>query len=108
MLSIKPFVIGAGALALGITATAMPATAMSPIYEGKTVQIIVPTKEGGGTDRSARVLQPFLAKFLPRSPNVVVFNKPGGGSVRGANWFEKRGLKDGTQVFVGGGSLTPS
>jgi len=97
-----------GAAAVGTAFAATPAVAMGPNYEGKTVQIIAPTKEGGGTDRFARLLGRFLGEHLPGKPNVVVFNKPGGASVRGANWFEKKGLNDGTQVFVGGGSLTAS
>jgi len=108
MSNLKYSLLAGAAFALGTALATTGAAAMGPNYAGKTVTIIVPTKEGGGTDRFARVLQPYLSKYLPGKPTVVSLNKPGGGSVRGANWFEKSGRKDGSEVFVGGGSLTAS
>lgn len=68
-------------------------------FDGKTITIIVPFKEGGGTDTYARIIAPHLAKNLPGSPKVVILNKPGGGSVRGANDFQ-RAKPDGMTVLA--------
>ena len=47
------------------------------IYPSKAIQLIIPWKPGGGTDRSARVFAPYLSKALGVPVNVV--NKGGGG-----------------------------
>ncbi len=46
-------------------------------FTGKTITFIVPTSPGGGFDTNARLLAPFLKKYLPDQPNVVVKNVPG-------------------------------
>ncbi|HEU5348476.1 MAG TPA: hypothetical protein VFU63_07665, partial [Ktedonobacterales bacterium] len=47
-------------------------------YKGKTVQIIVPYSPGGGYDQWARLLAPYLQKYLGAG-KVEVVNAPGGG-----------------------------
>jgi tripartite-type tricarboxylate transporter receptor subunit TctC len=46
-------------------------------FPGKTITFIVPTSPGGGFDTNARIIAPFLGKYLPGKPNVVVRNLPG-------------------------------
>lgn len=53
-------------------------------YNGKTVTFIVATKAGGGYDTYARLIAPFLQKYLPGS-TVLVKNVPGAGHIIGAN-----------------------
>lgn len=92
----NPFLIGIGLAAA--LAVAGPAWA-DVNFAGKKVQIVVPVKEGGGLDRYARLLQPFFQKYLPGNPTVLVFNKPGGGTVKGTNWFERNAKPDGLTVL---------
>jgi tripartite-type tricarboxylate transporter receptor subunit TctC len=47
-------------------------------FTSKTVTFIVPTSPGGGFDTDARLLAPFLQKYLPGQPNIIVKNFPGG------------------------------
>ncbi|MCF8481357.1 MAG: hypothetical protein K9H25_13060 [Rhodospirillum sp.] len=79
--------------------------ATSPSYaldlSGQTVTVLVPFGEGGGSDTLARFLQPFLKDALPGKPNVVVLNKPGGGSVTGVNGWVGSAKADGTDILVG-------
>ncbi len=77
-------------------------------FSGKTVTILVPFKEGGGTDTFARILAPFFAENLPGKPKIVVLNKPGGGSVRGANQFQKAKPDGLTVMGVSTSTLTNS
>ena len=77
-------------------------------FAGKTVTILVPFKEGGGTDTFARILAPFFAENLPGKPKIVVLNKPGGGSVRGANQFQKAKPNGLTVMGVSTSTLTNS
>ncbi len=51
-------------------------------YSGKTLQIIVPYGPGGGYDQWARVISPYMQKYLGAS-KVKVVNTPGGGGLIG-------------------------
>lgn len=53
-------------------------------YNGKIVTWIVSTKAGGGYDSYARLIAPYLQKYLPGS-TVVVKNVPGAGHIVGVN-----------------------
>ena len=81
---------------------ATPAHAVD--FKGKTVTLLVPYGEGGGSDGIARLFQPHLEKLLPGNPTVVVLNQPGGGGVKGSNQFDASGPKDGTIVIVSSSS----
>ncbi len=47
-------------------------------FPSKTISFIVPVTPGGGFDTATRMLVPYLEKYLPGNPNVVVKNIPGG------------------------------
>jgi tripartite-type tricarboxylate transporter receptor subunit TctC len=51
-------------------------------YSGKTLQIIVPYGPGGGYDQWARVIAPYMQKYLG-ADKVKVVNTPGGGGLIG-------------------------
>ena len=68
-------------------------------FSGKTITWVVPFKEGGGTSRFARFIQPFLKKYLPGNPDVQIMHIPGGGAIKGSNYFEKNAKADGTFIF---------
>jgi len=88
-------------LALALATFAAAGSAHALDLNGKTVTILVPFGEGGGSDTLARFLQPFLKATLPGNPNVVVMNKPGGGSVTGVNGWVGSARTDGTDILVG-------
>jgi tripartite-type tricarboxylate transporter receptor subunit TctC len=50
---------------------AMSLPAQSADFAGKTIEIIVPAGEGGGTDLWARFYVPVLQDYLPGNPTVV-------------------------------------
>ena len=82
---------------MGVLAT--PALAGQPYYAGKTVEIIVPFGEGGGTDVWARFMAPYLQRYLDGNPRVVVRNIPGGESITGSNWFAANARPDGLMLL---------
>lgn len=82
----------------------LPAHAQAVSYAGKTVEWVVPFGTGGGTDVWARFLAPFLSKYLPGNPNVVVRNVPGGGSITGANQYAADAKPDGLSLLGTSGS----
>lgn len=53
-------------------------------YNGKTGRFIVPYSPGGGYDIMARLMAPFLKKYIPGS-TWIVENKPGAGGIVGTN-----------------------
>lgn len=95
---LKKFAITAAAS----IAIAVPAMVQAEEFtlEGKTVTWIVGFREGGGTDRLTRVLQTKMSENLPGQPNVIVLNKPGGGSVTASNDFHANAPADGTMLIM--------
>jgi hypothetical protein len=92
-------------LALGAATTV--AAAMGParyaraadFYAGKTIDVIVPFAPGGAADVTTRFVAPFLSKHIPGNPTFNVTTVPGGGSILGANQFEKQGKTDGLTIL---------
>lgn len=82
-----------------LTVAAGPATAQDAYYAGKTIDVIVPFGQGGATFVSAKFLEPFFEKHLPGNPDMNVVDRPGGGSLLGANWFEQNAKPDGTTIL---------
>lgn len=68
-------------------------------FSGKTIEWIVPFKKDGGADHWARFNAPYLSKYLPGTPKVIVKNIPGGGSIKAANAYEKNALPDGLTLL---------
>jgi tripartite-type tricarboxylate transporter receptor subunit TctC len=89
---------GAAALPFGLAASARAQGNVS--FAGKTVEWVIPFAEGGGSDVWARFMAPYLGKYLPGNPNVIVRNAPGGGSITGTNEFVARARPDGL-TFIG-------
>jgi tripartite-type tricarboxylate transporter receptor subunit TctC len=93
------------ALALGATVALAPSIGIAADYSGKTIQVTIPTKEGGGTDKYGRIFAAFLGKHLPGNPKIIAVNKPGGGGIKASNWFHKNAPTDGTVLMATGGSV---
>lgn len=92
--------------ALAATALTVPglASAQNVDFADKTVEWIIPFGVGGGSDVWARFNAPFLSKYLPGNPTVVVKNAPGGGSTTGANRFASSAKPDGLTLLGTSGS----
>src|ERR671919_428004 len=55
-------------------------------YQGKTITMVVSSTTGGGYDLWARFVAPYIVKYIPGSPSIVVQNMPGAGNIIGANY----------------------
>jgi tripartite-type tricarboxylate transporter receptor subunit TctC len=89
------------ALAVGAFAAEKPAfneKAVGDFYKGKTVRIIVGFSAGGGYDLYSRLIARYLGKYIPGTPNVIVENMAGAGSILAANNVANAAPKDGTVV----------
>jgi tripartite-type tricarboxylate transporter receptor subunit TctC len=95
------FTRGAAAAAVVAASLALAAPAQAQVdLSGQTVEWWIPFGEGGGSDVWARFYAPYLSKYLPGNPNVIVRNVPGGGSITGTNEFVARAQPDGLS-FIG-------
>jgi len=59
--------------------------AQEDFYKGKTVTIIQGRDPGGTGDVRARTVVPYLQKYLPGNPTILMEYMPGGGSRKAAN-----------------------
>lgn len=77
-------VLCVGLLGCMISLGAMASFSWGAAYPEHDITFIVPFKPGGGLDSQARILAPYLKKYLPKQVNVVVENQPAAGGKVGA------------------------
>jgi tripartite-type tricarboxylate transporter receptor subunit TctC len=94
-----------GALALAL-AVAGPALAADATLQGQTIRMIIGLRPGGGTDLQARLVGPFLVKYLPGNPRITYVNMPGAGGMNALNYIaQPQQVKpDGTTVIAASAS----
>lgn len=66
-----------------------------PFYQGKTIRVVVGFTTGGFFDRWARLIAHHLPKYIAGSPQIIVQNMPGAGSVIAANYIYNVAKPDG-------------
>jgi hypothetical protein len=91
-------------VALSSIAPASAAGAEKVSFADKRIEIIVPFSPGGGTDIYVRALAPYLEKYLPGTPTILVRNIPGARGIPGANHFQSNAQTDGTTVIASSAS----
>jgi tripartite-type tricarboxylate transporter receptor subunit TctC len=79
-------------------------------YSGKTIQMLIASNAGGGTDRMGRLFGLYLKDKLPGSPSIVYRNfAAGGGKIRAANYLASEAKSDGSTLMQTDASVvTPS
>ena len=76
-------------------------------YNGKTITIIKGSEAGGATDMRTKVMLPFLRKYIPGNPTIMVEYMPGGGGRKGANYIYRTTRPDGLTIGAPGSSFVP-
>lgn len=71
-------------------------------FTGKTIQMIVASEPGGGTDLIARDLGLMLNRHLRGRPDIIYRNIGGGGGVKALNYFASSAKPDGRWVLASG------
>ena len=69
-------------------------------YKDKTLNLVVGYGVGGGYDVYARLLARHMARHIPGTPNVIVQNMPGAGSLTALRHQDAIAPKDGTVVTL--------
>lgn len=72
--------------------------AQTPYYGGKTITIVAGRQGGDVYDLYARHFAQFMPKYVPGTPNIVVLNLPGAGSMIAANYVYNAAPPDGLTI----------
>ncbi len=70
-------------------------------FKGKTIEMIINSRPGGGTDANARRIGSFLSNELPGKPRIIYRNLPGGGGIKANNYFFAKVKPDGMTLLSG-------
>ena len=78
--------------------------AQSPLYQGKTMKLVVGSSAGSTYDQYGRLIAPYIGKHIAGNPDVIVQNMGGAGSVIAANHIYRVAAPDGLTL----GSILPA
>jgi tripartite-type tricarboxylate transporter receptor subunit TctC len=67
-------------------------------YQGKTITVIAGTEPGGTLDMRIKSLTPFLKKYIPGEPTIVIEYMPGAGGRKAANYIYRLARPDGLTI----------
>jgi len=77
----------------------------APYYQGKTITILRGGEPGGSGDMQARALIPFLKKYIPGDPTIIVENVPGAAGMKAVNQVYSTAKPDGLTIAAVGSGL---
>ena len=99
---IKRKIVALAVVALSFTLFGMSprAAAQESFYKGKTIRIFVGFTPGGFYDRWARLYSRYMPKYIPGSPEIIVQNMPGAGSLVAANHVYNVTKPDGLSLVM--------
>jgi tripartite-type tricarboxylate transporter receptor subunit TctC len=80
---------------LFIGGVAFPQTSF---FQGKTLTIIQSSAPGGVGDMRTKAIVPFLQKYIPGNPTIVMEYMPGGGGQKAANHIYRSARPDGLTI----------
>jgi tripartite-type tricarboxylate transporter receptor subunit TctC len=70
----------------------------APYYQGKTITVIAGTAPGGIGDNRVKAMAPFLRKYIPGNPAIVVEYMDGGGGRQVGNHMFRNARPDGLTI----------
>jgi tripartite-type tricarboxylate transporter receptor subunit TctC len=75
------------AMVLGVLLAATQSRAQAPYYAGKTITIVRGGGAGGSGEFQSRALIPYLKKYIPGNPTIVMEFMDGASGRKAANYF---------------------
>ena len=85
-------------IVIAILISSSEAISQADFYKGKTITIIQGRDPGGTGDLRIRPIIPFLQKYIPGNPTIVMEFMPGGGSRKAANHIYRSARPDGLTI----------
>ena len=83
----------------------VPAFSQTPFYQGKTITLIRGSTPGGVGELRVRAVIPYLQKYIPGNPTIIMEFMPGGGGRKATNYIYLRARPDGLTLGNMGGGL---
>jgi len=74
------------------------AFSQAPFYQGKTITVLAGTAPGGIGDNRVKAMNPFLRKYIPGNPGIVVQYMDGGGGRQVGNHMFSNARPDGLTI----------
>ena len=74
-------------------------------FKGRTIALVRGGGTGGTGDARTRAIIPFLSKYVPGNPNVLLKYRPGGGGRLAGNYIYSSARPDGLTIGSTGGGL---
>jgi tripartite-type tricarboxylate transporter receptor subunit TctC len=95
------------AAVLGIVCAAFPGNVLSqaPYFQDKTITILRGGSPGGSGDMQAKSLIPFLKKYIPGNPTIIIQNMPGAAGMKAVNYSYTTSRPDGLTITAIGSGL---
>ena len=81
------------------------ALSQTPYYQGKTITVIRGGAPGGTGDMQAKALIPYLKKYIPGEPHIIIENMPGAAGRKAANYIYALAKPDGLRIAAVGAGL---
>lgn len=88
----------AAALLFFVALSAESGFAQAPFYQGKTITVVAGTAPGGIGDNRVKSLAPYLRKYIPGNPAIVVEYMDGGGGRQVGNHMARNARPDGLTI----------
>ena len=73
----------------------IPESVAQEIFKGKSIRLVVGNSVGGAQDDWARFVAQYWGRHIPGSPDIVVQNMPGAGTIIAANYVYNVAKPDG-------------
>ena len=74
-------------------------------FAGRQIKVIVTTQAGADYDLWMRFIAPYMSKYIPGAPTLIIQNMPGAGSIVGTNYLFNVAPRDGTTFGMIGRNL---
>jgi tripartite-type tricarboxylate transporter receptor subunit TctC len=95
-------------IALGFSSVALvpkETFSQTSYFQGKTITILRGGEPGGSGDMQARALIPFMKKYVPGNPTIVIENMPGAAGMKAVNHAYSTAKPDGLTITAVGSGL---
>jgi tripartite-type tricarboxylate transporter receptor subunit TctC len=90
-------------LAAGLAAMAggaAQAQSADAFYKGREMKMLISAGQGGGYGTYAHALMPFMEKYLPGNPRIIIQHMQGAGGIVAANHLYNIAPKDGSMIAL--------
>lgn len=83
-----------------VSSVALAQQSPEQFFKGKDVRFVLSAGQGGGYGTYAHSIKPYLEKYLPGNPTIIIQHMQGAGGVVAANWMGNVAPKDGTAIAL--------